>query len=81
MYKAINELIPSPIRFIARIVPPYHLRGDAPLDVPFVRSNQSRRFLRVRGAQQWNELQPEVRNSRSLFSFKKKLKSFYLQQY
>ena len=81
MYKVINNLIPSPITFEARVFGPYNLRRAEPLAVPFVRSSQSQRFLHVRGANLWNELPPEIKASRTLFTFKRKLKEYYLHQY
>ena len=81
VFKTIKGLIPSPIIFMERDAGPYNLRGDTPLEVPFVRSHQSRRFIHVKGAQLWNDLVPELRNLRTLFSFKRNLKLMYTERY
>ena len=81
VHKVLNNLIPSPITFEYRVVGPYNLRRGEPLTVPFVRSKQSQRFLPVRGANLWNELSHDIKSSRTLFTYKRKLKQYYLHQY
>ena len=81
VFKAINRFIPSPIDFMPRQAGPYNLRRHQPLIVPLANSKQTQRFLRIRGSQLWNELSPHIRQSRTVESFKNKLKKFYLSQY
>ena len=81
VYKSILNLIPSPIEFTLRQVQNYNLRNVAPLVVPFARSSQMKRFLHIRGATLWNSLPFAIRNSLTIFAFKRKLKDFYIIQY
>ena len=80
-YKSIYNLIPSPIVFKFRVYGPYNLRNHEPLNVPFARSNQSKRFISVRGAEQWNSLPPDIRNARTVLTLKKKVKQYLLNEY
>ena len=81
VYKSINNFIYSPIQFVGREIGPYNLRNPPSLIVPLLRSTQSTLFIHARGANLWNELPYEIRNSRSIFIFKRKLKTKYLQSY
>ena len=81
VYKSIHELIPSPISFVQQAPGPYNLRHREVLYVPFTRSKQSQRFILVRGAKLWNDLPLEMRTCRTINSFKKRLKRYYLDQY
>ena len=81
VYKTLNNIIPSPITFQHHMPGPYNLRRNQQLNVPFVRSRQSQRFLQVRGPNIWNNLPADVKASRTLNTFKFKLKKYYLHQY
>ena len=81
VYKTINNLIPSPINYETHIIGPYNLRRAEHLHVPFVRSNQSQRFLHIRGANLWNELPSELKAYRTLNSFKFNMKKYLLLSY
>ena len=70
VYKSLNELIVSPVSFINQILGPYNLRRREPLVVPFSRSNQSQRFIAIRGANLWNELPLDIRSCLTVNSFK-----------
>ena len=81
VYKAVNGLIPSPITFAVRAPGPYNLRQNEPLIVPFSRFNQTQRFISIRGPLIWNALPLDIRTSRTLQTFKKRIKSYYIDQY
>ena len=81
VYKSLNDLIPSPIHYESRYMGPYALRHAQALVVPFSRSSQYQRFLEVRGAKLWNELTSDIRTSRTIYTFKKRLKNIYLDTY
>ena len=81
VFKTINNLVSTSIQFNARFVGPYNLRYVPPLNVPFVRNRQAQMFIPVRGATLWNSLPENIRNSQSLFSFKKNIKQYYLSLY
>ena len=59
----------------------YNIRNPAELIVPFYRSRQSMMFILARGANLWNNTPEGIRNSRSIISFKNKLKKHYIQLY
>ena len=81
VYKAKNGIIVSPFEFNERNVHPYNLRTRNQLHVPNYTSNQSERFLYIRGTKLWNELSVTIRDSPSIYSFKMKLKKHYLDSY
>ena len=81
MYRSLNEIIKSPISYRPQVVGPYNLRREPLLQTPFVRSRQSQRYIHYRGVKVWNEIDLSIRNSRTLFSFKKKLKVTFLGSY
>ena len=81
VFKALNDLIPSPITFSVRAPGPYNLRRNEALIIPFSRCNQNQRFISIRGPQLWNALPLAIRISRTLQTFKKKMKSYYIDQY
>ena len=81
VYKSINNLIDSPIQFRRQQNRVYNLRRVNELEIPFARSDQSKRFLHIRGSTIWNNLEPEIRSSRTIESFKRKLKKHLLTQY
>ena len=66
---AMHNIVPSPITFQRRVQGPYNLRNQEPLVVPRVRSNQSKRFIPVRGANYWNSLPENIRSSRTAYMF------------
>ena len=81
VYKSLNGLISCPVSFIAQRAGPYNLRRNQVLEVPFVSSRQSQRFIRHKGAHLWNHLVPEIRQARTLATFKRKLKIHYIAHY
>ena len=81
VYKSVNNLHNSPITYVAREVGAYNIRNPPALIIPACRSTQSKLFVHARGATLWNELTEDVRNSRSLQSFNRKLKTRYLELY
>ena len=81
VYKSINRSICSPIHFSERTVRQYNLRQTEPLNVPFSRSSQSKRFIHIRGATIWNSLPLHVRSARTIVSFKKKIKYNFINSY
>ena len=81
VYKTVNGLIPSTINFTSREAGPYNLRRVEPLVVPFTHTNQSKRFIHIRGANLWNELDANIRSCRTVATFKKQIKIKFLEQY
>ena len=81
VYKTVNDIIPSPISFEPRLAGRYNFRRAQPLLVPRAASRQSQRFLRIKGAQLWNALPPELRAVNTINSFKIKLKRNFINQY
>ena len=81
VFKSLHNLIPSPINYEYRLHGPYNLRTNNQLNIPFGRSNQYQRFIEIRGAKLWNDLPIETRSARTIFTFKKKLKFYYLNTY
>ena len=81
VFKAVNSIIPSPLEFVERAPNLYNLRARPPLQVPNHTSQQSERFIHVRGTRLWNEIPESLRRSPSVFSFKRKLKKGILDSY
>ena len=81
VYKSVNNIMYSPINFVTRDLRAYNIRNPPALIVPHTRSTQTSRFIHVRGAIWWNELNEEIRNSRSVYIFKRKLKTMYFESY
>ena len=81
VFKSVNNLIPSPINYEFRVQRHYNLRRGTQLNIPFARSKQTQRFLHIRGAHLWNELPQELRENRTLISFKLNLKKYFLLSY
>ena len=81
VYKSFNQLIYSAIDFNLRPEVHYNIRNPRQMNVPNHNSVQSSLFLHVRGATLWNELPQDIRNSRTVISFKNKLKTYYLNSY
>ena len=78
VYKAKNNLISSPIEFEERAPNPYNLRVRSQFQIPGHTSQQSERFIHVRGARLWNDIPESIKDSPSIFSFKKRVKKHYL---
>ena len=57
VYKTLNGLIDAPIVFLYRPEPPYQIRNIPELVIPLSRSQQSKKFIYVRGPEIWNNLQ------------------------
>ena len=81
VYKSLNNILQSPIHFTLRNENPYNTRYTPPLLVPFCRSRQTSFFIHVKGSNLWNELPLMIRNSRSLYTFKRKLKKYIIDSY
>ena len=81
VFKSINDFIYCPIKFEARDIGPHDLRTREPLVVPFSRSSQTKRSVRIRGAQMWNALPDVLRTSRSVATFKAKMKRRFKEIY
>ena len=81
MYKSINNLFYCPIDFHNRRNIVHNLRHQHPIEIPFVPSRQSQLFIEVRGPTIWNNVPEYIRNSPSLFSFKKNIKRHYIDSY
>ena len=81
VYKAIHNLIDSPINYTDRINIAYNLRARPQLRVPAHTSAQSERFIHIRGARTWNELPNSIRDSNTIASFKRKLKKHCIETY
>ena len=81
IFKSINNFIFCPITIEARPPGPYNLRNIAPLEIPFSRSTQTKRFIRIRGPQLWNALPESIRCSRTVYTFKKKIKHYFVESY
>ena len=81
VYKSINNLIESPIMYNNRYIEAYNLRGRPQLAIPNHLSKQSERFIHIRGAKWWNDLPENIKNCRSLCSFKFQFKKYCLDSY
>ena len=81
VFKSINGLIASPINFNVRLAAHYNFRSIDPLMVPFTRSTQTKRFPHIRGASLWNGLPMYIRSSRTIQTFKKKMKDMFINSY
>ena len=81
VYKSINGLINSPIPYLPHVIVPYNLRREPTLHIPLVTSDQSQRFVHYRGVKTWNDIDQNIRNSQTLSSFKRKLKSYFISCY
>ena len=81
VYKSVNRLINSPIYFRPNVIGRYNLRREPSLQVPFAGSRQTQRFVHYRGVKVWNSIPLDIRNSPSLQSFKRNLKSYLIGQY
>ena len=74
-------MIESPIPFRQQQSIGYNLSRVNELEIPCARPSQSRRFLHIKGATIWNNLEPEIRSCRTIQNFKHKLKNHLLSQY
>ena len=81
VFKTINGFTSSSITYVPRQIEPYELRREPSIDVPFAPSNQTMRFIHIRGARVWNEIPLDIRNSRTIRTFKNKVKKHYLNTY
>ena len=81
VYKSVHNLIHSPFHFQERYVQAYNLRVRHLLQLPNHTSNQSERFIYIRGIRLWNEIPENIKNSQSIFTFKRKLKKYYIDMY
>ena len=82
IYKSVNNLAHSPLQFQTRRVPRYQLRNDVnQLLVPFSRHNYVQSFICIRGPNLWNSIPQAIRESRTIITFKRKIKKFYIDSY
>ena len=81
VFKSLNNHIVSPITFEPRFAGPYNLRNLQPLQVPHHHSNQSRNFILIRGTKLWNSLPSSIRNTATLYTFKRRVKLSFLESY
>ena len=81
VYKSINSLIHSPIVYRTHVIEPYNLRREPSLQIPLVNSCQSQRFIHYRGVKVWNEINLNIRNLRTVLSFKRNLKLYFISSY
>ena len=81
VFKSINNLIESPIQFNVRLAGPYNLRRREQLQVPNHTSKQAERFIDIKGAKLWNNTPENICNSRTIATFKRNLKKYYLESY
>ena len=79
IFKSISNFILFPIA--ARPPEQYNLRNIVPLEIPFSRSTQTKRFIRIRGPQLWNALPESIRGCRTVYTFKKKIKHYFVESY
>ena len=80
VYKTINKLIPISVHYYA-INASFHdhdTRQRSDLRFLYCRTNSKQKTITYQGPLLWNSLANDVRNSPSLFVFKKKIKSFIL---
>jgi hypothetical protein len=57
----------------------YNTRNSTKLHVNFQRTNHRKYTVFNKGVSIWNGLNENIKNIKSYFSFKKKIKSYYLQ--
>ena len=86
MYKTFNNLAPTYLTELFTPTSNIHGRGirsieNETLRVSFARTKYYEYSFTVSGAKQWNLLPLELRQTNTLSSFKKKLKTFLLAQY
>ena len=81
VYKALNNMLVTPLEFNIRNPPVYNLRNVPLLVVPNLRTDQSQRFILHRGSIAWNNLPNHPRESVSVASLKRKLKAHLLLNY
>ena len=55
----------------------YNTRSSAKLHIRYTRTNYGKFSLKARGAKLWNNLPDEVKDAKSYFSFKRKVKQIY----
>lgn len=79
MYKIVNGLTPPYLRELippqVQSTTPYPLRNRRNYRIPPTRTQLSHHSYIPASLRQWNELDPDLRNSRTLHSFKYKIKS------
>ena len=82
IFKSLNNLVYSTLHFQIRIVAGYQLRNNGnQLQVPFSRYNYVKAFIRIRGPNLWNTIPLAIRESRTLMTFKRKIKFLYIDSY
>ena len=81
MYKTVNNLIQSPIIYQNRNIARYNLRNQHNLDIPIHMSKQTELFVHVRGARLWNTIPDEIKMKNTIFSFKRSLKLYFMNEY
>ena len=74
VYKALNQLTHTENDYFIRNDPMYNLRNNADLQIHRNSSTQSQLFFKYRAAKTWNSITTDIRTSRSIGTFKRKLK-------
>ena len=83
IYKITNDLCPDSLkgRFSTRSqLSNYRLRNSLDIDVPRQNLEFSKRSFYYSAAKVWNEIPPNIRQSPTIYTFKKKLKDFLLNR-
>ena len=82
MFKTLNNLAYSPLQFQIRVIPGYQLRNNGnQLHVPFSRHSYGQSFIRIRGPNLWNNIPQAIRDSRTIMTFKRNIKKYYIESY
>ncbi|KAF7685156.1 RNA-directed DNA polymerase from mobile element jockey, partial [Cucumispora dikerogammari] len=80
VYKNVNHLSYSEGEFFTMNDQMYNLRNNVNLHLSLNRSTQAQLFLKYRAVKIWNSIPLEVRTSRTISNFKRKLKQYLFDQ-
>ena len=77
VYKYVNNLSYTEVEFFSINDQLYNLRNNADLHLSLNRSTQALLFLKYRAVKTWNSIPVEIRSSRTISNFKRKLKKYF----
>ena len=81
MYKYVHDILPQGYRnkfVIANQIHSYCTRESSMYRLPFCRTEHYRHSLQYRGPFLWNSLPSDIKSAPTLYSFKKALKSHFI---
>lgn len=81
MFRYFNKMLPMAFdKFFSlnRDLHSHNTRSSTKIHVDYVRTNYKKHSIKYRGSQTWNNLPPDIKMSKSIYIFKKKIKEYLL---